>query len=702
MSGVSVGPGQAADLGVVPLFGGAAVTGLVSDGVSGLPLAGALISARASLRAGIEGSRASSTKSDAAGRYALRGLSPSVHWYDLTASVAGHAARRVSSIDVSSGAARDFVLSPAAGTATGRVASADGAPLFSTLGSGEAPGAALFLQRSGTLPADDPLADLSVRTDPDGQFSIPSLATGSYRLTVTASGQASLTRALVLSGSTVDLGTMTLGGGGTLSGTLRLPDGAPVPDDELRAVVATTPDQSEFLYGSITRDADAHAAVAYKIGGLRAGRSYRVLALSAFDEAASPAEAAAVVLTSTAQARVLDLVVRPSAPSVSARSHRAGTRSVIEFRFSRPLRARSTSDDNASLVVATVAATGVLSGWSLTSDRRRLSVDYDPGVGESSFTLRASAPTAALDYDAVDPASARELIASATVSFFTGESGAQRMVVANAVGATLVSEGDAGRVVVPRGAFLVDASSSVTVTLRRATLTTGVSAAALPTALRAAAAALPATLPAQSDFYEIELPAGVPATLARPAQLTLVYSSAIADPSALNLYWYNPGSGQYVLQPDALGAVPIFDSTARSMTINVGHFSTFVLLASGAAAIGGSTHSGDLEAYNFPNPFDLQIKTVTTIHGAGALSIRGTMVRVAVPPGLSGQGKLRVFDSTGRLLRTIDMGALSAGQSYYIGWDGRNDSGREVASGLYIGQVEIGSKRKTFKMAVIK
>ena len=60
-----------------------------------------------------------------------------------------------------------------------------------------------------------------------------------------------------------------------------------------------------------------------------------------------------------------------------------------------------------------------------------------------------------------------------------------------------------------------------------------------------------------------------------------------------------------------------------------------------------------------------------------------------------------MFDD-GRPVRTIDMGTLAAGQSYYQGWDGRNDDGRDVASGLYVGQIVIGSKRKTFKMAVIK
>ncbi len=700
VSGVRVDGGQAADLGVVPLFGGAAAAGAVTDAATGLPVAGALISARASLRAGVAGLRdGASARTDAAGRYVLRGLSPETRWYDLTVSAAGLASRRAVSVDLSSGAAQDFALSPAPWTAFGRVVSADGSLLRSALATGAAaPGAALYLQRAGVPPNEDPLADLALRTGSDGRFTIPSLSSGSYRLTITADGQESRTLALVVASASVDLGTVTLGGAGSISGTLRLPDGAPVPDDELRAVAAATTDLSEFLYGSTTRDAAARGSVAYKIGGLRAGRTYRVMIISPFDDAV---EAASVVLTSTSEARVLNLVVRPPRPGVSARSRQAGAGRTVEFLFSRPLRSRLASDEDPSLAVSTVSGAGALSGASLSADRRTLTVRYDPGVGESSFTLRASAATTAIDYDASDPA-ARELLATATAQFFVGETGAHRSVISNAVGGTLVSEGDAGRIVLPRGAFGVDASSSVAVTFRRASAVSGVSAASMPAEIRAAAAALPASLPARSDFYEIELPAGVPSVLARPARMTIVWSSAVANPSALNLYWYNPASGQYVLQPDALGGAPALDASARTFSINVGHFSTFVLLDSAAPAIGGSSHGGELEAYNFPNPFDLQVKTVTTIHGAGAQTVRGTMIRVATPPNLSGAGKLKVFDAAGRLIRTIDMGQLDAGRSYYQGWDGRNDSGRDVASGLYIGLVEVGSRRKSFKMAVIK
>ena len=639
-------------------------------------------------------------------------MNPAIGWYDVVAApraqarsqepAAPYQSRRVSSVDASSGAVVDFVLVPATGSIRGQVASADGSSLFCALGPGQAeqPGAALFLQTFGVPPSDDPLADLAMLSEDDGRFTIPSLATGSYRLTVTASGQASATRSVIVSTGHADLGVLTLGGAASVSGSLRLPDGSPAPDEEARSIAAVTADASEFIYGSLTRDESARSVNGYKIGGLRAGRSYRIVVLSASGEAFSPAEASAVVLESSVSARRLDLVVRPFAPSVSVRARKSGTRFFVDFLFGRPLRDRVEGDDDPSLIVATVAARGTLSDFSMSSDRRKVSVAYEPGVGESSFTLRARAFAAAYDYDA-ESSGLREHVAVATVTLFAAESGEHRAVIANSVGGALLVEGDAGRVSVPRGAFLVDASSSVVVTLRRAP--TQVRASGLPATLAAAAAAsLEGGLVPLSDFYEVEVSSGVSSTLGRPAQLTLVYSSAAADPTTLNVYWYNPASGQFVLQPDAFGRSPLLDEAARTLSVHVGHLSTFVVFDSAVAAIGGTAHSGELEAYNFPNPFDLQVKIVTTIHGAGVQSVRGTMIRVATAAGDSGEGKLRVFDASGRLIRTIDLGTLSSGRSYYQGWDGRNDAGLDVASGVYIGQIQVGRRRKNFKMAVLK
>ncbi|MEK7746341.1 MAG: FlgD immunoglobulin-like domain containing protein, partial [Elusimicrobiota bacterium] len=231
-------------------------------------------------------------------------------------------------------------------------------------------------------------------------------------------------------------------------------------------------------------------------------------------------------------------------------------------------------------------------------------------------------------------------------------------------------------------------------------------ASAYPDDILRALAAKPPEVSPLSAFYDVLLSSGVRTALAKPVQLTLHYSTA-ADPSKLNLYWYNEAANAYVLQQDVGGAPPVKDASNRTFTVNVDHFSTFVLFETGVAVISGNAFAGSqLEAFNFPNPFDLGVKAVTPIHGnPGDLafqSVRGTMIRVAVPPGTRGAGRLHIFNVAGERVRTMELGELSGGQFYYQGWDGRNDAGRDSASGVYIGQVKVGGNSAFFKMALIK
>ena len=120
-------------------------------------------------------------------------------------------------------------------------------------------------------------------------------------------------------------------------------------------------------------------------------------------------------------------------------------------------------------------------------------------------------------------------------------------------------------------------------------------------------------------------------------------------------------------------------------------FSTFVLFETGVAAISGNAcPKGELEAFNFPNPFDLSDKTVTPIHGAPAQRVRGTMIRVAVPPGSGGEGSC---GSSTRPAEGARAGARRAARRAVFttrSWNGRNDSEGYVASGVYVGQAKLG------------
>jgi flagellar hook assembly protein FlgD len=60
-----------------------------------------------------------------------------------------------------------------------------------------------------------------------------------------------------------------------------------------------------------------------------------------------------------------------------------------------------------------------------------------------------------------------------------------------------------------------------------------------------------------------------------------------------------------------------------------------------------------------------------------------------------------VYDITGRKVRTLLHGPISAG-SHSIAWDGRDDSGKPVASGVYISRLVAGERIATGKMALVR
>jgi hypothetical protein len=85
---------------------------------------------------------------------------------------------------------------------------------------------------------------------------------------------------------------------------------------------------------------------------------------------------------------------------------------------------------------------------------------------------------------------------------------------------------------------------------------------------------------------------------------------------------------------------------------------------------------------NVPNPFN-----PTT-------SIRFTL-------GSAGQVNLMIFDAGGRLVRTLVDDTMAAGPHDTL-WDGRDDHGRLVGSGVYFYRIETGSLVASRKMVLLK
>ena len=87
-------------------------------------------------------------------------------------------------------------------------------------------------------------------------------------------------------------------------------------------------------------------------------------------------------------------------------------------------------------------------------------------------------------------------------------------------------------------------------------------------------------------------------------------------------------------------------------------------------------------AQNYPNPFNPSTTIVYTVPKRGHVS-------------------LELFDVAGRSVRRLIDEVQTAGTKVAT-WDGANDSGEQVASGVYLYRLTVGSRMKSKKMAVVR
>jgi len=85
---------------------------------------------------------------------------------------------------------------------------------------------------------------------------------------------------------------------------------------------------------------------------------------------------------------------------------------------------------------------------------------------------------------------------------------------------------------------------------------------------------------------------------------------------------------------------------------------------------------------NFPNPFNLK-----------------TTIKLALPQ--DSQVRLKVYNVAGQLVKTILDKGMKAGY-HLLSWDGRNNFGQRLSSGIYFLRVEAGSFKSTKRMILLR
>ena len=101
-----------------------------------------------------------------------------------------------------------------------------------------------------------------------------------------------------------------------------------------------------------------------------------------------------------------------------------------------------------------------------------------------------------------------------------------------------------------------------------------------------------------------------------------------------------------------------------------------------AVDLGGEAAGGMQALSCSPNPFNPRT------------TIRFELAR-------AGAARLAVYDVCGRRVRTLLDGSLAAG-SHEAEWDGRDDSGREVGSGVYLARLESGGVAAVARMGLVR
>lgn len=149
-----------------------------------------------------------------------------------------------------------------------------------------------------------------------------------------------------------------------------------------------------------------------------------------------------------------------------------------------------------------------------------------------------------------------------------------------------------------------------------------------------------------------------------------------ADPP-LQMHW----STGIVFEPDEVAEIAI-TVVNGPIPFATACWSGYLVPTTTTSVVPGPPASGDLALEATPNP------------SRESTALRFTLDRKQ-------RVTVGVFAVDGRLVRTLHRGVLEAGE-HRLAWDGRDDAGRLVASGMYFAELETSRGRATRRLARVQ
>ncbi len=104
---------------------------------------------------------------------------------------------------------------------------------------------------------------------------------------------------------------------------------------------------------------------------------------------------------------------------------------------------------------------------------------------------------------------------------------------------------------------------------------------------------------------------------------------------------------------------------------------------------------------NYPNPFNPVTLIQFTLGSGDGKAVDGGLVLSEVEGLSTADVSLRIYNILGQLVRTLVDEEMMPG-NYQVVWDGKDDKGKEVASGIYFCKLKAGSYQKIRKMVLLK
>ncbi len=188
----------------------------------------------------------------------------------------------------------------------------------------------------------------------------------------------------------------------------------------------------------------------------------------------------------------------------------------------------------------------------------------------------------------------------------------------------------------------------------------------------------------------------------RPLPVAFAQFDAVQDGDDVNVTWAMSSDeaiaevklyrrGTHEVLPTPIATIDAVAESYRDDTVEVGSTYEYemVVLTADEEVYRSPIATVTLRAralalmQNYPNPFNPQ----TTI----AYDLPAGLVHV----------RLSVFDLAGHVVRTL-VDVDQAGGSHEVEWDGRNDHGDAVASGVYLYALDVGKQRMTKKLVLLK